>query len=358
MTDVLVTTPADREVATVILAAAHSSTRASVRRCGGRRHFPTSLTSATLLLIRSTSSSRRTSMRTRGDAGSRLGRCRTSSPRACFHPSLTGVLTSALANNTSSPTAARLAGSRRVQAGAREGDGRQPPRRPNLSDDPTKADPRSEHEPTGQQLQDAGAQSGLPAILRASGIHAGRWPRADHRFRSGIEFPRPGSSGRRSSRPRAIRGQRATHHRRPPDGNVPEIQPVWSCRVTGRRRDVLPRCGKVSRCASQRRTLQTDLRQHRSGYEEPARQWGIRAKGPKPPLQRRVPETRTGTSDTAVPTDSTRRVHLCGKSSGQAAASATASLRPQSRSNQEARSTRFFSKQRNAPAEGSCQCLL
>ena len=249
MTDVLVTTPADQEVANVILAAANELAGLGATVVNVAIPDFTNVSNTSVINFEFAENLNAYS---RGHAEGAVQDAAGHLQLGSLSP-VAGRCTDVRAQQQHQlPDLRRAsAGSRRVQAGAREGDGRQPPRRPDLSDDPAEADPRSEHEPTGQQLQGERAV-GSPRDLRASGIHAGRRPGwTTDSGRDGI--PRPGVHGRRSSRPRVFVG---TGHPPPPAAGRerPGDSTGMVCTVspTALRRSSSTRQG--SRCASQRRT--------------------------------------------------------------------------------------------------------
>ena len=227
MTDVLVTTPADQEVANVILAAADE-----LRGLGA---------TVVNIAIPDFANVSNTSVIT-FEFAENLAAYLAATPAApfknlqdifnsgLFHPSLTGVLTSALANNTSSPTyAARLQG--RVafkQALLKAMDDNQLDAMiyPTIRQKPVLVP--STNQP-GSNCK-VSAQSGLPAIS----VQAGFTPddgAAGPPIPVGMEFlGREFTEGDLLGL--AYSWEQATHHRRPPDVNVPELQPAWAYTVT------------------------------------------------------------------------------------------------------------------------------
>ena len=147
-----------------------------------------------------------------------------------FHPSLTGVLTTSLANNTSSPTyTARLQG--RIafkQALVKAMDDNQLDALiyPTIRQKPVLVPSTSQ---PGSNCR-VSAQSGLPAIS----VQVGFTPDgglAAPPVPVGMEFlGREFTEGDLLGL--AYSWEQATHHRRPPDRTVPEIEPHWSYTVT------------------------------------------------------------------------------------------------------------------------------
>lgn len=227
MTDVLVTTPADQEVANVILAAADEL-----------RGLGATVVNVAIPDFANVSNTSVISF----EFAENLNAYLAATPNApfktlqdifnsgLFHPSLVGVLTSALANNTSSPTyAARLQGRvafKQALVKAMDDNALDAMIYPTIRQKPIPVPGTSQ---PGSNCK-VSAQSGLPAIS----VQAGFTPddgAAGRPIPVGMEFlGREFTEGDLLSM--AYSWEQATHHRRPPDGTVPELQPAWAYTVT------------------------------------------------------------------------------------------------------------------------------
>jgi amidase len=243
LTDALVTTPADQEVADVILAAADElrSLGATVIDVAIPDYTTISNTSVISFefaenlnaYLAATPNAPYKTLQDIFDSG-------------LFHPSLTNVLANALANNTSSPTyAARLEG-RTVfrQALEKVMDDNQLDAliHPTIRQKPVQVPSTSQ---PGSNCR-VSAHSGLPAISAQAGFTPDGGPSSPP-IPVGMEFlGRAFTEGDLLGL--AYSWEQATHHRRPPDGTVPEIDPHGSYEVTdaSRRSSSIP--GRSSFC--------------------------------------------------------------------------------------------------------------
>jgi amidase len=227
MQDVLVTTPADQAVANVILAAADE-----LRGLGA---------TVVDVLIPDFANVSNTSV-INFEFAENLDAYLAATPRApfktlqdifnsgLFHPSLTAVLTTALANNTSSPTyAARIQGRttfKQALVKAMDDNHLDALIYPTIRQKPVLVPSTSQ---PGSNCK-VSAQSGLPAISVQVGFTpddgADGPPIPVGMEFLGREFTEGDLLGLGYS------WEQATHHRRPPDVNVPEIQPAWSFKVS------------------------------------------------------------------------------------------------------------------------------
>ncbi len=227
LTDALVTTPADQEVANVILDAADElrSQGATVVDVAIPDYSTISNTSVITFefaenlnaYLAATPSAPFKTLQDIFDSG-------------LFHPSLTGVLTSSLANDTSSPTyAARLLGRvafKQALVQAMDDNHLDALIYPTIRQKPVEVPSTSQ---PGSNCR-VSAQSGLPAISVQAGFTpdggASSLPIPVGMEFLGREFTEGDLLGF------AYSWEQATHHRRPPDGTVPEIDPHWAYEVT------------------------------------------------------------------------------------------------------------------------------
>jgi hypothetical protein len=147
-----------------------------------------------------------------------------------FHPSLTGALTASLANNTSSPVyAARIQGRvafKQALVKAMDDNHLDALIYPTIRQKPILVPGTAQ---PGSNCK-VSAQSGLPAISVQAGFTPDGGPGALP-IPVGMEFlGREFTEGDLLGL--AYSWEQATHHRRPPEATVPEIQPAWSFRVT------------------------------------------------------------------------------------------------------------------------------
>ena len=227
MRDILVTTPADQEVANVILAAS-----LELHDLGA---------TVVDVLIPNFATVSNTSV-INFEFAENLNAYLAATPSApfrtlldifnshLFHPSLTGTLSNALANNTSNPTyAARLLGRvafKQALVQAMDDNHLEALIYPTIRQRPILVPATNQ---PGSNCR-VSAQSGLPAISVQVGFTPDNGP-ASPPIPVGMEFlGREFTEGDLLAL--AYSWEQATHHRRPPDRTVPEIDPHWSYKVT------------------------------------------------------------------------------------------------------------------------------
>ena len=223
MRDVLVTTPADQEVANVILAAADEL-----------RGLGATVVDITIPDFANVSNTSVINF----EFAENLNAYLAATPNApfktlldifnsgLFHPSLNGVLTSSLANNTSSPVyAARLQGRvafKQALVKAMDDNHLDAMIYPTIRQKPILVPATNQ---PGSNCK-VSAQSGLPAISVQAGFTPDDGPGGPP-IPVGMEFlGREFTEGDLLGL--AYSWEQATHHRRPPDRTVPELQPAWS----------------------------------------------------------------------------------------------------------------------------------